>query len=103
MSIFNGIDEILDNWLGLIGHGNRFGGQAGVPKYKSKTTTIALSEKRSPMNGQADNDSAATLISDCINQMENNLDELRAGTMSRLGGFDYFGLVWLPAERGQMN
>ncbi|MBN71462.1 MAG: hypothetical protein CME32_19535 [Gimesia sp.] len=73
MSIFNGIDEILDNWLGLIGHGNKFGSQKGVPKYKSKKAAIALSEKGSPLNGHADNDSVAEVVSACVTKMEENL------------------------------
>ena len=74
MSIFNGIDEILDNWLGLIGHGNKFGDR--VPKYKSKTAAITLSEEGSPLNRQVDNDSVSALIADCVTQMETNLDKL---------------------------
>jgi len=64
VSIFDGIDEILDDWLGLIGHGNKFGCQEGIPKYKSKTAAIALSEEGNPLNGQTDNDSVAALISE---------------------------------------
>lgn len=75
MSIFNGIDAILDKWLGLIGHEDEddFGSKA---KYKSKTAAIALSENGSPFKSQADNNSVAKLISDCLNQLKNNLNAL---------------------------
>lgn len=51
VSIFRGIGEVFDEWLGLKGQ-DKYGTRLGVPKYKSLQAAIDLSEKGRSLTDQ---------------------------------------------------
>jgi len=52
MSIFSGVSELFDEWLGLAGQ-DQYGTKQGVPKFKSRQAAIDLSERRGSLTDQS--------------------------------------------------
>lgn len=74
VSVFDGVDEIVDEWLGLLGHGDRFGTK--FPKYASKKAAIALAERQRPLSDELPENWGHQLVLKCLDQMGRNLDKL---------------------------
>ena len=76
--ILDGIDDILDRWLGTHGR-EEFGTTSKVPQFKSKTAAIRLSENRGPL---ADSESPADLIKSCMGRLDANLAAIGTDNVS---------------------
>jgi hypothetical protein len=73
-SILNGLDNLIDKWLGIDGDA-RFG-TAGSPAFHSKTAAIALSSNGGPLGQPASRSVADPLIPKLLDRIDANWKSL---------------------------
>ena len=81
--ILKGVDEILDEWLGLTGR-IEYGTRSNVPKYESKKAAIDLSRNGGPLaNEDGTISTASEMVRKAMKCLSANLGQLRQSGMGQ--------------------